>query len=170
MTRRSVALVATALLLLPAAAQGQVATPDGITVTGVGRVAIEPPSRQTETSVQRAVDEAARRALPLAVEDARENAELLAEAASLEVGPIRAVQQTGSSVLDLGTFGVEGFCRERTVRRRTGTGALRRSVQTVCRVPELARVVVSVSFAGAGDPVSGGDEDGASSRRRADLD
>ena len=148
MARRCLLLVAAALLCLPATAAAQEPLRDGLTVAGIGRARVEPPARENERSIQTAVDEATRQALPRAVADARRNAAILAEASGLRLGAIRAVEQNPFLAFEFGGYGPEGFCQELPVRRRRGADRPRRPrVRTVCRVPEEARVLVSVNFA-----------------------
>lgn len=146
MTRRTVALAAvTAALVSSTTATAQGPAPEGVTVTGVASVGVERPERLTDRTIQRAVAESFRTAVPRAVRDARANAGLIAQAAGLTLGPITSVSQ-GPEYAFYRPFSSR-YCR--TVRsRRTRRGRVRLPrPREVCRVPPETTVVVRVTFA-----------------------
>lgn len=145
--RRRTALICTtvAALLAPASASAQLGTPvEGISVTGVGRVQVREPARQTEASVQRAVDVAQRAALPRALADASRKATELSRLSGVPLGGIFSVVETNFGG-DFGSFGPDGYCRETPARPARGSRPAQRA-RTTCRVPETATTTVFVTY------------------------
>ncbi|HEV3002542.1 MAG TPA: hypothetical protein VGW75_17520 [Solirubrobacteraceae bacterium] len=133
--------------------------PDAGTVvahgSGRGRVA-EPPER-TDRSVQRAVDDARRRAIPRAVAAARDEAVTLAAAAGLRLGDAAGVARDVSPLgwydETTGRFGPGRWCGPivtwRTVRGDDGRSRRVRRSHHGCHKPPSVSVRVTVTFAGS---------------------
>jgi Protein of unknown function (DUF541) len=167
--RRSVPLaaaLATATLLGAPAADAQAPAPAPartITAVAAGRVTVNRNVAKNSAAIAAAVDVARDRAIPLAIRKAREEAQRLAAAGGLTLGPLVAVSEPepspffggpgGAAYGTEGTFGPGKFCgRIRTpIRRRTASGALRFTGRFRshfgCRIPSEVAQTVSATFA-----------------------
>lgn len=147
--RHRTALICTTLAALaaPATASAQFGGDpvEGITVSGVGRVEVHEPARQTERAVQRAVDVAQRAALPLALADARRKASELSELTGVPLGGVFSVLEGGFGGGSFEYFGPDGYCREIPARPARGRRNAQRA-RTECRVPESATASVFVTY------------------------
>src|SRR4051812_14525528 len=159
------AIVTAALLAAPAAgAQAPAPAPARtITATAAGRASVNTPVAQNSKAIAAAVEAARNRAIPLAIANAREEAQRLAAAGGLTLGPLVSISEpapspffggpAGAAYGSEGTFGPGKFCgRIRTpVRRRDARGVLRNTgrVRTRfgCRVPGEVAQTVSATFA-----------------------
>lgn len=144
--RTAVICTTLAALAAPATASAQVGGDpvEGITVSGVGRVEVREPARQTEASVQRAVNVAQRAALPLALADARRKATELSQLSEVPLGAIFSVVEGGFGG-GYEYFGPDGYCREIPARPARGRRKAQRA-RNQCRVPEVASTNVLVTF------------------------
>lgn len=146
--RHRTALICTMLaaLVAPATASAQFGGEpvEGITVSGVGRVAVREPARQTEATIQRAVNVAQRAALPLALADARRKATELSQLTEVPLGGIFSVVEGGFGG-GYEYFGPDGYCREIPARPARGRRNAQRA-RTQCRVPEVATANVFVTY------------------------
>jgi uncharacterized protein YggE len=160
-----VALFAFVAGCLAAVAQAQDPTPVAqaphtVVAAGTGSVKPAPNNRQDNASIVAAVEKASAKALPLAVADARSQAQELAAATGVTLGALVAVSNTSVTSAfygpiyygTLGTFGPGKFCGN--VRSRTSTidangkrhyGKFR--TRHVCRVPATVQRTVSLTFA-----------------------
>jgi uncharacterized protein YggE len=157
-----VALLAFAAGCLAAAAQAQTVAPAPqrtLVASGTGQVRPAPKDRNSNTSIRAAVEKAEAKALPLAVADARKQAQELATATGVTLGPLVAVSNGASTngfygpiFYANGSFGPNRYCG--TIRSRKVTvdangkrhlGKLR--TRRVCRVPTTVQRVVSLTFA-----------------------
>jgi Protein of unknown function (DUF541) len=165
--RRTVPLAAAALaatLLVASAARAQAPAPARtITAVAAGRAPVNKKAAQNSKAIAAAVEAARTRALPLAIANAREEAQRLAAAGGLTLGPLVSVAEPqpgpffggpgGGPYGTEGTFGPGKFCGQiRTpVRRRDAAGRLRNTgrVRTRfgCRVPDEVAQTVSATFA-----------------------
>jgi hypothetical protein len=165
--RRSVplaaAVLAAALLVAPAAHAQAPAPARTITAIATGRATVDKSVAQNSKAIAAAVEAARNRAIPLAITNAREEAQRLAAAGGLTLGPLQSVAEPqpspffggpgGGPYGTEGTFGPGKFCGKiRTpIRRRTAAGQLRftgrfRS-RFGCRVPSEVAQTVSATFA-----------------------
>jgi hypothetical protein len=121
--------------------------------TGVAKVA--GPARRTNRTIERAVRQARRAAMPKAVNAARKDAQALAAAAGLQLaGPIGAARDAaplGYWEPDTGRFGPGRWCGRITTRKtvRGSDGDPRRVTRSHhgCPVPSSQSVRVTVTFA-----------------------
>src|SRR4051812_9634306 len=164
--RRTVLLAAAlaAALLAAPAAHAQAPAP-GRTITAVasGRVTVNSKVARNSRAIAAAVDAARDRAIPLAMAKAREEAQRLASAGGLTLGPLVSVSEPqpspffggpgGGPYGTEGTFGPGKFCGQiRTpIRRRNAAGQLRNTGRVRsrfgCRVPAEVTQTVSATFA-----------------------
>jgi uncharacterized protein YggE len=165
--RRSVPLAAAALaaaLLAAPAAHAQAPAPARtITAIAAGRARVNRDVAQNSKAIAAAVEAARNRAIPLAIANAREEAERLAAAAGLTLGPLMAVSEpqpspifggpVGAAYGAEGTFGPGRFCGgiRTPIRRRIATGQLRSTGRFRshfgCRAPSDVTQTVSATFA-----------------------
>jgi hypothetical protein len=165
--RRSVPLaaaVATAALIAAPAAMAQAPAPARtITAVAAGRVTVNKDVAQNSKAIAAAVDAARDRAIPVAIANARGEAQRLAAAGGLTLGPLMSVSEpqpspffggpAGGAYGTEGTFGPGKFCgRIRTlIRRRNAQGRLvstgRFRSRFGCRVPAEVTQTVSATFA-----------------------
>jgi hypothetical protein len=127
----------------------QIAAPEGITVTGVGRVPVQKPAKRSDRSIAIAVAAAQRAAFPKAAAQAHEHAEVAARSVGLRVGDVESVAETEDTYSSgaFGRFGAGRYCgflprrffsHGRWVRR---TGRHR-----TCIVPREAVVILVVRY------------------------
>jgi uncharacterized protein YggE len=147
------ATVATAALAsTPAAAQAPVppaTAPNTITVTGSAQVTPKPRNKESEPSIKKAVADARRAAIPLAIGNGQGRAATLSKLAGIPLGKLISIAEAAPSPFyypgpygEDGTFGPGKYCG--TVRsaifRRDAQGRRRvvgtRSVHR-CRVPRV---------------------------------
>ena len=165
--RRSVVLAAAALgatLLVAPAARAQAPAPTRtITAVAAGRAPVNRDVAQNSKAIAAAVEAARDRAIPLAIATAREEAQRLAAAGGLTLGPLQSVAEpqpspvlggpSGGAYGTEGTFGPGKFCgRIRTaIRRRNAAGQLRPTgrfrSRFGCRVPAEVAQTVTATFA-----------------------
>jgi uncharacterized protein YggE len=156
-----VAFVAFVAGCLAAVAQAQDAAPPPRTLvaSGTGSVKPVPNDRNRNASIVAAVEKAEAKALPLAVADARGQAQELATATGVTLGALVSLSNSGATngfygpvFYSNGSFGPGKYCG--TVRTRSVTvdadgtrrpGKLR--TRRVCRVPNLVQRAVSLTFA-----------------------
>ncbi|MFN8122246.1 MAG: hypothetical protein U0237_07425 [Thermoleophilia bacterium] len=147
---RHVLLASAALLLAPALAGAQDPVPGQITVLGTGSARVLAPEDPTETEIAQAVAAARVRAMPAAVDRAREVAAAAASAAGLPLGAILGVAEQTESLVPAGRFGPGRFCGSvrplRTVTRDGRTTTVRGKARRVCVIPKSVTVVVAVAF------------------------
>jgi uncharacterized protein YggE len=162
----ALAAAATAALLAApiAAAQAPAPAPQRtITAIGAGRVTISKGVARNSKAIAAAVEAARNRAIPLAIANAREEAQRIATAGRMTLGAVVSVAEPppspffggpiGAAYGAEGTFGPGRYCGQiRTpITRRTADG---RRVRTGrfrshfgCRVPGEVAQTVSVTFA-----------------------
>lgn len=151
MRRSTLAAALTAALLTPvavAAAQDPVA--GQITVLGSGSARVLAPEDPTETEIAQAVAEARVRAVPAAMDRAREVAAAAAAAAGLPLGAVTGVAEQTASLAPAGRFGPGRYCGAvrplRTVTRDGRTTTVRGKARRVCVIPRSVTVVLAVAF------------------------
>ena len=132
-----------ALAIAPSAgAKGPVAEgsdgpdPRGITMSGTGLARVTPPGRLSDETIRRAVDEARPTAVSRAINESRDRATAVAQAAGLTLGDVVAVEDQVEGAALIGPFGGDRFCR----RPR------RRSARPRCEVPKFVAALVSVTY------------------------
>src|SRR4051794_16000906 len=164
--RRTVPLaaaLATALLAAPAAHAQAPALARTITAVAAGRATVNSKVARNSRAIAAAVDAARDRAIPLAIAKAREEAQRLASAGGLTLGPLVSVSEPepspffggpgGGAYGAEGTFGPGKFCGQiRTpIRRRNAQGRLVGTGRTRshfgCRVPPEVTQSLSATFA-----------------------
>jgi hypothetical protein len=128
-----------------------------VTALGVGQIKVKPKNRHKNAAIVAAVEAAEAKAVPQALEAARDRARALAKASELRLGAIESVQETPPSPFGPGyggypaPFGKDRYCgTERRPRfRRTSTGRRRvvgfRNAH-VCRPPPYVVVNLTVTF------------------------
>jgi hypothetical protein len=160
------AAVAAAALLAAPAADGQAPAPAAsrtVTAIAAGRVTVNRSVAQNNRAIAAAVDAARDKAIPLAIAHAREEAQRLAAAGGLTLGPLVSVSEpepspffggpVGGAYGAEGTFGPGKFCGQiRTpIRRRNAQGRLVGTGRTRshfgCRVPPEVTQSLSATFA-----------------------
>jgi uncharacterized protein YggE len=123
MISRSVAslVLATAVVAAPSAFADTTPPAKSVTATGTGRVKVKPANRHSNASIAAAEAAAKKAAIPLAIKDAKANAQLYAQAAGLTLGSITSVSDANQGFpfyvgarFD-GPFGPGKYCG--TVRR-----------------------------------------------------
>jgi hypothetical protein len=141
-------------------AQGA-ASGKSVTAIGVGQVTVDPQDRDNNASIVAAVEASEAKAIPQAVQAARERATELAKAGGLTLGPVQSVEEVQQQFPFYGPggpnaypapFGKDKYCgNERRPRFvRDSTGRRRRSgtrTVHVCRAPAFVIVNLSVTFA-----------------------
>jgi hypothetical protein len=132
---------------------GQVATPDGITVVGVGHVRVRRPAKRTDETIRLAVATAQRAAFPAAAADARAHAKALASSLGLTLRSVEGVSES-EDVYTSGVFGRFGAGRYCGVLARrifgpnaTGDRVVRRIARRrTCVVPRQSVVQLTVRY------------------------
>lgn len=158
----ALALAAT-LLVAPAAGAQAPAPTRTVTANATGRVTVDRNVAQNSKAIAAAVEAARNKAIPPAIAKAREDAQRLAAAAGLTLGPLVSVSEpqpspffggpAGAAYGAEGTFGPGKFCgRIRTpIRRRNARGRLvftgRFRSCFGCRVPGEVTQTVTATFA-----------------------
>jgi len=156
--RQSVLAAATVLGVLVAVPA--VASAGTVTANGVGQAKVALTDRHHNAPIVAAVTAAHAAAVPLAIADAREEAQTLASAAHLTLGALESVAEPASvpffgppgiGTYDDGPFGPGRFCgtvrlpifkKVHGKRRVTGTRKVHR-----CEPPSSVTVQLSVTFA-----------------------
>jgi uncharacterized protein YggE len=168
-TRTAVALagavVATAALATtPAAAQVPVpppTLPNTITVTGSAQVTPKPRDRKREASIKKAVADARRAAIPLAIGNGQGRAATLSKLSGIALGKLISIAEAAPSPFyypgaygEDGTFGPGKYCG--TVRsaivRRDAQGrphVVGRRSRHTCRVPRVVSANLILVFSTA---------------------
>jgi hypothetical protein len=128
--------------------------PPTINAQGIGQAKPTPADPKSEDSIQKAVDEAQDKALPIAVREAQEYAAKVAAAAGLKLGPLVSISSSPfGPYISFGTFGNGNFCgkvrNSTTAKDKNGRRhrKLLPGTHTVCRVPGSVSVSVSVTYA-----------------------
>jgi hypothetical protein len=160
-------LAGAALGALLAAGSGSSAHAQGaspgktIAAIGIGQVAVKVDDRHKNASIVAGVEAAEAKAVPQAINEARDRATELAKAAGMTIGAVQAVEEQPQSPFGFyvggpnaypAPFGKDKYCgderRPRFVRdsngRRRVSGS--RTVH-VCRVPRFVVLNLSVTFA-----------------------
>ena len=169
-SRRMAAALALAGALLAAmlvAGSGSSARAQGtaagktVTAIGLGQVTVTPKDRHNNASIVAAVEASEAKAIPQAVQSARERATKLAQAGGLTLGAVQSVEEVQNQFPFYGPggpnaypapFGKDKYCGdERRPRVRRDANGRRRVVGTrtvhVCRPPQFVIVNLSVTFA-----------------------
>lgn len=160
------AIAATAALATtPAAAQAPVSpppAPNTITVTGSAQVTPKPRDRKSNASIRKAVADARRAAIPLAIGNGRGRAARLSQLSGIPLGALISIAEaTPSSPFyypgpygEDGTFGPGQYCGtvRRSIFRRDAQGR-RRAVGTrssrQCRIPRSISSNLTMVFSTA---------------------
>jgi uncharacterized protein YggE len=160
------AIAATAALATtPAAAQAPVSpppAPNTITVTGSAQVTPKPRDKKSNASIKKAVGDARRAAIPLAIGNAKGRAATLSQLSGIPLGALISIAETSPSSPfyypgpygEDGTFGPGRYCGivHRTIFRRDAQGR-RRPVGTrtsrQCRVPRVISSNLTMVFSTA---------------------
>lgn len=139
----------------PAAAQS--GTDRTVSAIGVGSMRPDPTDRRSNRAIRRAVEDARRETVGLALDAAEDRASLLAAAAGLTLGGLLAVEETvtalpwESDYATLGAFGPGVYCRRfrrPIVRRRDGRRhVVGHRTRRVCVVPDSVSTRVQVTYA-----------------------
>lgn len=160
-TRTTLALLAGAsLAAIPATAASAQAPAEATTLTalGTGSVAVVRPARPSNATIRTAVRAARIAVGPIAVADARQEAERLAAALGLELGTLQSVAEQSSFPYGpyygsvIGTFGVDRYCGTtgRRVYRKTRGGKRVPTGRIIsryhCRTPPNVTMSVSVTY------------------------
>jgi Protein of unknown function (DUF541) len=156
MSRSRCLLVASSIaVLLPASAAAQQPART-VEATGVASAKVQAPKDRThEAPIRAAVEAAEKKAVPLAMADARSKAALLAQLSGLTLGAVVSVSDTNPSPYGpffYGTFGPDRFCGTiRTTVFKRGKDGKRHRVGTrtrhTCRVPSTVTSTLTVTFA-----------------------
>ena len=171
-SRRMAAALALALAgaivgALLAAGSGTTATAQSptnsktVTAIGLGQVNVTPKDRHKNASIVEAVEASEAKAIPQAVQAARERATKLAQAGGLTLGAVQSVEEVQQQFPFYGPggpnaypapFGKDKYCGdERRPRFRRDANGRRRVVGTrtvhVCRPPRFVIINLSVTFA-----------------------
>jgi uncharacterized protein YggE len=149
---RAVALAVVAVALAVATPALAASTGQTITATGTGRVKVKPANRHSNASISAAEKAAQKASVPLAIADAKSDAEQYAAAAGLTLGPLVSISDEVSDfpygpffgdTYQQGPFGPGKYCG--TVRiavlKRTKNAAGRIIVK-VARFRKVHRCVV----------------------------
>jgi uncharacterized protein YggE len=143
-------------------AHAQGATPGkSVTAIGLGQVTVRPKDRHNNASIVAAVEASEAKAIPQAVQSARERATKLAQAGGLTLGAVQSVEEIQNQFPFYGPggpnaypapFGKDKYCgderRPRFVRDANGRRRVAGSrVVHVCRVPRFVIINLSVTFA-----------------------
>jgi Protein of unknown function (DUF541) len=132
--------------------------PFTVTATDIASSGVNPPARRADATIERAVQAARRRAIPLAVAGAREEALALAAAAGLRLGEAvsvrRDVAPMGYWDQESGRFGPGRWCGQiwsrRVTRRADGSRRVTRRSRHGCEVPGEVSMRVTMTFAAGG--------------------
>jgi len=145
------ALTAVAIAVPGATAVAQqTPVPGQITVLGQGSARVLPPQDPTETEIAQAVAAARMRAMPAALDRAREVASSVASAAGIPIGGVLGITEQSASLPVAGRFGPGRYCGPvrplRTVVRDGQRVQVRGKARRVCDIPRSITVVVAVAF------------------------
>jgi uncharacterized protein YggE len=163
----ALALAGAVLGALLAAGSGTSATaqaPSGgktVTAIGLGQVNVDPQDRHNNASIVEAVEASEAKAIPQAVQSARERATKLAQAGGLTLGAVQSVEEVQNQFPFYGPggpnaypapFGKDKYCGdERRARFVRGADGRRRMSGSrtvhVCRPPRFVIVNLAVTFA-----------------------
>jgi hypothetical protein len=132
-----------------------------VTAIGLGQVNVTPKDRHNNASIVEAVEASEAKAIPQAVQAARERATELAQAGGLTLGAVQSVEEVQNQFPFYGPggpnaypapFGKDKYCgderRPRFVRDSSGR-RVRSGTRTVhvCRPPAFVIINLSVTFA-----------------------
>jgi uncharacterized protein YggE len=156
----AVALLAFAAGCLAAAAQAQDTAPSAAQRTlisaGTGQAKVTPTDTKNNAAIVKAIDAAEARALPLAIANAKSEAQALATAAGVTLGPLVTVSNAANSPFygpfyAFGSFGPNKFCgKARVFHFQKGKdGKRHRTFETkfVCRYPHQIQRQVQLTYA-----------------------
>jgi uncharacterized protein YggE len=132
-----------------------------VTAVGIGQVTVTPKDRHNNASIVAAVEASEAKAIPQAVQAARERATALAQAGGLTLGAVQSVEETQQQFPFYGPgglnaypapFGKDKYCgderRPRFVRDSNGRRRVSGSrLVHVCRPPRFVNINLSVTFA-----------------------
>jgi uncharacterized protein YggE len=132
-----------------------------VTALGLGQVTVSPNDRHNNASIVAAVEASEAKAIPQAMQSARERATKLAQAGGLTLGAVQSVEEVQQQFPFYGPggpnaypapFGKDKYCGdERRPRFRRDATGRRRVVGTrtvhVCRPPRFVIINLSVTFA-----------------------
>lgn len=132
-----------------------------VTAVGIGQVNVTPKDRHDNASIVAAVEASESKAIPQAVQAARERATELAKAGGLTLGAVQSVQEIQQQFPFYGPggpnaypapFGKDKYCGDERRPRfvRDADGRRRRSgsrLVHVCRPPRFVTINLSVTFA-----------------------
>ena len=158
--KRTAAIVGGCALALSVPAGAHAASDQTITTLGSSqvKVTVKRSNRHSNAAIKRAVDRSYARAIPAAIDEAREDALLVAQASGLTLGPIQSVDESVTFPFpyygprfDLSPFGPGQYCgkvsRRFHVRDKQGRLHTRTRMRRVCHVPEFATSTLTVTFA-----------------------
>jgi uncharacterized protein YggE len=158
---RAVALAVVAVALAAATPALAASTGQTITATGTGRVKVKPANRHSNASIVAAEKAADKASVPLAIADAKSEAEQYASAAGLTLGPLVSISDETSNYPffvgqpEQGPFGPGKYCgTERVaVLKRTKNASGRIIIKVVrfrkvhrCIVPSPATTTLAVTY------------------------
>jgi uncharacterized protein YggE len=107
-SRSVVSLVVAAAAAAPSALADTTPPAKSVTATGTGSVKVKPANRHSNASIAAAEAAAQKAAVPLAIDDAKQNAQLYASAAGLTLGSIVAVTDVNPGGPFYPPFGDQG--------------------------------------------------------------
>lgn len=160
--------LATAVVMATGASSA-VAEGETVAAYGTGQVPVTPTDRTSETAIRAAIQDAQNRAIPLAIENAKVNAKVIADAAGLNLASILSVEATANpfffgfgGVVSYGGGPIFGqfngnFCgiTTRAITRRTRVNGqvrvrvVRRVRERRCVVPQAVQNTLEVTFRAA---------------------
>lgn len=124
--------------------------------TAAWQAKVVAPARRTDRTIERAMRVARIRAMPAAIAVARDDADVLAEAAGLRAGRVLGICRDSSPLgywdQDAGRFGPGNWCGRiytgrRVVRQAYGTTRRVSRFRDGCHVPKTATIRVTVTYA-----------------------
>jgi uncharacterized protein YggE len=153
----AVALFAFAAGCLAAAAQAQDAVPQRTLISaGTGQANVTPTDTKNNAAIVKAIEAAEVKALPLAIANAKSEAQALATAAGVTLGPLVSLSNAANSPFygpfyAFGSFGPDKFCgKARVFHFKKGKdGKRHRTFDTkfVCRYPHQIQRQVQLTYA-----------------------
>jgi uncharacterized protein YggE len=153
----AVALFAFAAGCLAAAAQAQDAVPQHTLISaGTGQAKVTPTDTKNNAAIVKAIEAAEVKALPLAIANAKSEAQALATAAGVTLGPLVSLSNAANSPFygpfyAFGSFGPDKFCgKARVFHFKKGKdGKRHRTFDTkfVCRYPHQIQRQVQLTYA-----------------------
>jgi uncharacterized protein YggE len=161
---RAVALAVVAVALAVATPALAASTGQTITATGTGRVKVKPANRHSNASIAAAEKAAQKASVPLAIADAKTEAEQYASAAGLKLGPLVSISDQVSDFpygpffggsYQQGPFGPGKYCgvirvpvfkRTKTASGRAVTKIVRFKKEHRCEVPSPVTTTLAVTY------------------------